>query len=770
MKILSSILISAVLIHAALTLYYSYRHPRFDPNDATGLFWAESALQYHYAHQIAQGHDLPAIDKRAQYPEGLNLQQDLTIFMEYVIGYAYRLIGFGVPFHVFAVWWMAFFAALNVGVLGLLVYHLTGNRLATAVAVWFYALSPVAFARTVGNFLREDFALLFFFGGVLLLMLALSSSPHQRRYAAGAGVSFFILLSAWHFGQFAFLTVIAGLAGLHLLKPGALRLSTFLWIYGFALAAGLLMPPLRARWFALSLPMVISLSLIGTLIAHEKNLMSRRRWTILFPFDLAFWLLVASFFRKTEDYAHVTQLAWNKLRFFLQKPADPSLLPYHARILWLEPFNSPVVGEALYQFGLVLPLTLMALVLLIRNWRNLPTSQQGMIYLSLIYLVAAILIERMNVFAIFFFCGGIGLIVSQMGYTKRWQPVLWGVLIFALGFQSWVALNYDRPNPFRNWTTTLTPPRLEIPNYQADTRDMLRWIRTETPQTSVFLSRFAVGPSIYVYGNRAINLQPKFESVGIREKVRRFTEALYQSEADFYALCQAWGTTHFIYEAAFTLDRSPESVRYLADRLDLPLDSFAFQCHFADQTLTYFTPVYQNFYFKIFAVSPPDSIGSPPLLTQPLFDPNLFQIDWNRPFFDDSLTDDVIFRIHQATAHNNRGMQFRQQGHYQQALQEFQTAIQTLPTLPAPYFNLIQLFAEHRQTNQIPLVYQRLIRGHPDFVPFRIELGQFWLQQQQWEQALQAFQVAQALDPQNPYVQRQLRYIEAQRKGRSSAD
>lgn len=751
--ILIFIIIGGVILNAMLTLYYSYRNPKFDPTDDTALFWAESALQYHYAKQIAYGNSLPKIDTRAQYPEGLSLKYDLTILMEHIVGWIYRLTqGFGLPFHVYVVWWTSFFSALSVGALGLLIFMGTKNVWAVLWSVLFYALSPIAFARTAGNFLREDFALPFFFFGIAFLVIALRYTHYRLVFFIIAAIFFSILLRAWHFGQFAFLSVMIYLTLVYLFRPEKIGLVELGGFIGVVFLLSLFSPPLRSRFFLFSAPMVLGYTLLISAYAYRKTLMSafRRHISSL----VVFVILLSSFRMLTHraDYSHVFQLAINKFRFFLQKPADPALLPYHARILWLDPFGSPSLGEFLYQFGTVIFLSGATIIFLSRYWRKLSLTQFTLIYFSLLFLVATILVERMDVFAIFFLSGLIAYFYGGIFRIKYGRLITLSILIMSLGIQGWIVTHYDQPNIFRQWTQKLSPSRLEIPNYHSDTIEMIRWILEKTPTNAVFLTRFAVGPTIYVYGNRTINLQPKFETVRIREKVRQFNESLYQSEEQFYRLCRKWGVTHFVYEASFTLDNSKESIRYLADRLELPTNTFAYQCHFEEDSLKYFQRVYENFYFRIFEIIQKEDEDHQNFLQQPLFAENLFAIDSTATIFDDQHTDKVIHQIEQATEHNNRGIYFLQQGQNTKAIKEFELAIQMVPLLPKPYFNLIKIYMDTNNLSQVESTFTRLLIVHPDFAPFRLQFGLFWMQQEIWQRAIDEFQLAAKLNPRDPNV------------------
>ena len=61
----------------------------FSLTNDTALFRGESALQYHYAEIIADGKRIPEVDNMAQFPEGVNTKQDLTVFMEKIHGWIY---------------------------------------------------------------------------------------------------------------------------------------------------------------------------------------------------------------------------------------------------------------------------------------------------------------------------------------------------------------------------------------------------------------------------------------------------------------------------------------------------------------------------------------------------------------------------------------------------------------------------------------------------------------------------------------------------------
>ena len=79
------------LLSVDLRLRRAAQTPRWDPADGTGYYRAESAFQFRYARLAALGPGIPARDKDAQWPEGVDSRRETTTLMERVTALCWRL-------------------------------------------------------------------------------------------------------------------------------------------------------------------------------------------------------------------------------------------------------------------------------------------------------------------------------------------------------------------------------------------------------------------------------------------------------------------------------------------------------------------------------------------------------------------------------------------------------------------------------------------------------------------------------------------------------
>ena len=174
--------------------------PYYDPEDETNLHFTENAVQYRYARMIAEGTGIPENDTRIQHPEGLRVDEELTVTLECVSGSLYRILaffGYDTPFHTYSVYFISFFSSLTVFPLYLVGCRLWGGWIGGILVVCFYAVMPPAWMRSITSFSREDFTLTFLFTG--LACFGLSQGRHRERWMPWlAGVALSLAAISWH--------------------------------------------------------------------------------------------------------------------------------------------------------------------------------------------------------------------------------------------------------------------------------------------------------------------------------------------------------------------------------------------------------------------------------------------------------------------------------------------------------------------------------------------------------------------------------------------
>jgi len=645
------VLLLLVVAATAYKIAAFERSPRFNPIDETCQFWTESAFHYRHARMVADGGLIPALDRAVQFPEGVETYRHLTIGMEYPPGLLYRLVHVvapGLPFHRWLVWFICAFSSLSIVAAFFTARAAWGSEAAGAVASAAYALSPFSFNRLIGNYGREDFALPILFLSFAAFAESLRGRAQRRRSAFLAAALLVVGLAVWHVSRFhvLFFFVLLAPAALFLIEDRAGLAKTLRAFVVFLALAAIVLPPLQEKVFLLSPGFIAAVALLATVEIARARALDGRRALLLFAAILIPAATIAGRVSPAEkEYSHVTGLAVEKLRHLGKKPADPERLPYDARVLWVEAFESPQAANALVPLSTLTlwgPLALgLAGARLAR--RRLGAAPALAFFLAIAYAAQYAFLERFSPFLIFFLALVLPVLLT-IGPPARRAIVI--ALIASVAYEAWYDIRFDRPNPWRSFVLAQFPPKApeQVPNFGNNER-VVRWVRRHTAEDAVILTWYPTGPMIAAYTGRRINLHSKFESSALRNKERRMIEALYSSEEEFYALCREFESDYFLYQANLLLDASTSSSRYMADRLELPTASAAYRFHFQPDALEHFTLVYQDSFYRLYKLHSEGEIVVPPhpVPYEEIFDPALVAAPGGA--FDDRQTAPLLTRF-----------------------------------------------------------------------------------------------------------------------------
>lgn len=557
-----------------LRLRRATQTPRWDPKDGTGYYRAESAFQFRHAALAAEG-ALPRVDVDAQWPEGVDTRRELTTLMERLTGLAWRLQGEPRPdLRWFVVIWVAFVSSLSLLAFYAAAWRLTRDPPLAVAATAAYGLSWAAQANVAGTYGFEGFALPVMHLGLVAALAALdrdTKDPVPWAFASGAAMG--LAVSSWHFARLYLLSYLAALAWT-LLRAGRepaaakrVRLTALAGVGG-AVAAMIAVPAARPGG--------------GASLAHA--------WAML----------------------------GEKLSHLLMKPADPSRLSADARLLWTGPFDSP---EAAFLVFCLFPF---ALVLLPRalSRRSEPEGPRAAAWaladaLAVLYAGAVLLVSRLVPMAAFF-AALAGLRLAE----KRRRLALW----LFWGVAALETLKLLAPASPLNPAMWLAAPlaRLEhgVPASFKHEKDLLAWLRAHAGPGKAALAGIGVSGSILAYADTPTVIHPKFESAAIRRKVMDYLRALTADEAALAAYCERHGAAFVVHATADLLDESDDGARYQSGRRGLDAAMPLYRFHFAPESLTRFTRVYENPDFRVFAVGRSTSAWKGPALA--VYDARMF--------------------------------------------------------------------------------------------------------------------------------------------------
>jgi len=555
-------------------------------------FTLESALLYRYAGMIARGEQIPANDRAAQYPEGLEVRTRLSIAQEYVMGSLYRrFFAHRMMLEDFIRLYSAAFFSLSVIAAYLVVMQLTGSAPAGIIAALFYAVSLPAVMRSTGQeIMGENCALpLIFFHLWGFLKATDLEQPRRTRIIAALFSAACISLSAvaWDMTQ-VYLFLMAAFAVLCFLfskQYGRLALPLSFAVCGL-IAVCLCNPYLRWHRVFFSYPMIVlSCVVAATFLSGSSSSSVKFRWKLFLVVLLSVSVAAASVFSQYQvTYSHFAQLLYYKIRFLNVKPADPSLLPYTVRTLWVPALQSVGLWDAARFFTMMIPLSAAGGLCLLIAWcrGRLTFAWKYCAFLAVLFVPLYFLFYRMEVFLAFFACVVIGGSVSFLRKRLPKASYLWIVAV-ALGLLFEAQKTYAG---MARWGRNVDYARLG---------DIVAWTRQHTLPGSVILGTFTLSPSLLAYADRAIVLHPKYEDQALREKVRIFDLSMFsESEEDFYLFCWKTGATHYIHSRGTYSDRSINSRRYLADVMNPSMGTNAYKFEVAPEKLTQFKKLYDN--------------------------------------------------------------------------------------------------------------------------------------------------------------------------------
>ena len=510
---------------------------------------------------VAKGESIPVLDRRVQWPEGLRVREKTAWFMEFFVGYLYRMIPFlNIPFDVYMRLFIPFFSSLSVLALFLLAKEVWRNNAAALISTLFYAVSLPAVARNTGfAFLKEHFALPFIFFHLYFFLSGLRKRGMYRIILSG--IFLFLALGAWHFTQFYFgLLAVFILIGLIRGKrlsgndidhvPELMR--NFGILVGFAFLGGLIIPYLRASFFILSYPMLLSYSLLSIWVLKKYGRLPGKN--IFLCSLLAFLLLVVltSFFSpRVRVYSHVYSLIFYKLRFLGRKPADPALLPFEARFYWYPDWTSPNLRYALTGFSALFLMGLFPMGSMVKKLLKGKIEFAGkfLLYFTLIFFILYLFLQRMEVFLSFFlaiFSGGL----IFLGRRRVFKRLILILILFV--FLGQMATTANQGPVFSSY----------------DLGQLISWIRNNTGKDEVILSSISPSMAVLTYSGRPVVIHSFLESPDIRKKIKEFAEAIVsEGEGKLYSFCRKYGVNYLIVPRGIYTDDGLYSTRYITDHL-----------------------------------------------------------------------------------------------------------------------------------------------------------------------------------------------------------
>ena len=521
------VLLLIIAFGTALRVQYTLSTPSFNFGHPQGQLMSDPALLFYLTKRIIDGGGLPPddfrADRRVEHPDPVDLPAIFTVGQEFYLAWGYRLLGCGLPLHVYCIIAMSLFASLAVlGVYGL-TRELTEKAGWAAFAAAVYALTTANY-RTIGFILmREDFSLPFF--ALHLWLMARAMRLGTVSAYVSAALALLAALATWHAMTFVATLEMVALFVWYL-RTGRNPLSTCrAWLFPVILVTGCLpVPVLRAKGFLLSLPMLLlyGLLLLSWLERRRVLTPAMRFLTGLVLCTLA--LMVSH--TVAGDYSHVYSLIWSKLIYLGRPPEDPMKLDFGARLLWQGPFDTGSPYYLLRQLGIPGLMLMAALIGAAKGWwrGHGDDRTQGLLALAALSLVASLFIKRLVVLD-----GLIAPVFTAYLLSRlRWPIAARTTAAVTLGVQSVLLITALLAMIGSSWY-----PQFERRSLAA----FLFWARSNLDGKSAIATDFVNSAAILAHTNHSVIMQPKYETRASRNRIERYFTAFYHgSPADLKSL------------------------------------------------------------------------------------------------------------------------------------------------------------------------------------------------------------------------------------------
>ena len=510
-----------VAFSSAVRIQLGLGDPHFDREQPEGLLKSDPALLYYITERIVESNGAAPEDFRAdprvQHPARTDLPAEFTVGQEFLIAWAYRLLGSDAPLHVFCVWAMAITASLMVAGVYLLAASRAGPLWGLAAAALFVVL-PASY-RTVGFILvREDLSLPLF---ALHLGFAACGFADAARRRAGpwllaSGLALALALATWHAMRFVF-ALEAAVVFAWFLRSGQNPLASrrgWLLLVPSVLACGFV-PALRFGGALFSPGMQLALALAAAgLLASRPGARPRTIGLVALTLFAAAGLVLGG-----SGFHHVRDVLFAKLAHFGRFPSDPAELSFDARLLWQGPFETLALSAAWRAHAWVLLPALAAAALWLPAWVRGKDPAPALCSAGFVAaLSVAWLFERLVVVPALL-APALAVFLASGLRDRR---------LAAAGLA--VVLALQAAGTVRH-TGGLNPWYVPA-GRQTEIAALVRWVADHVEPTEAIVGDFVNSTAILAHAGNPIVLQPKYETDHSRRRAQAFLETFFHESPE----------------------------------------------------------------------------------------------------------------------------------------------------------------------------------------------------------------------------------------------
>ena len=593
--------------------------------DTEAPFLMESALQFRMTDMVRENGTLPAVDTKVQVPEGVVMRETYSVGAEWV----YTSLANGLPtswtFTSRVRWVSTALFCLAIPFAGLWARSITGSMVSAWITAGILAASPAFAVRSSGLELsRENLAFPLFTLFLWMMSEAGNTQIPWRKFSVSliGAVAVALAQCVWDLSQ-----MISGLwivwCWVRVFRDPDTSRNDVIPVVCVAVCltlAAALNPYLRAHGFIFSPVMAMVWSRALLALKQVTGLSRAKKAAVLVGGILAFWAVGQLFI---QNYSHFGDLLYAKLRYLNVKPADPSVLSFYQRIMWTPALNSTTweLTKAYFLFTLVT--YIITLVVVVWGKRRAGRSIGIVLFSSLFTFPVMILFFRFHVFwvlfaAVFIGCG-LALTLQHLTACRR---TLLGTLLFLglTGGETYLLLFFEPSSSsdlppdtaqFYDLVKSLGGDFSKVKGNRwgrpgasydelEDLSEQLRGLSYAGP----VLANFGISASILAETGLPILLHPKFETPGIRERVRQFYEHLFLgSEQDLREWALKFGARYYVHSNGNLSDLNiPNSPRYMVDAVEPPAHAPVYVFEQRPQDAVLFQPIGGNRRYRIFRI------------------------------------------------------------------------------------------------------------------------------------------------------------------------
>lgn len=561
-------------------------------------FTLESALYYRRVAQVFEGGRIPERDADLQYPEGVVAAETDTLGSEYVYAALARLFPGSMPLAARLRWIEVAWFCLGIPWMALWIRWRSGSWAGGLTAAGFYALALSSVIRSTGQeLLHENFALPWLLAHLAFEALSVRAATRFTRLGAIllSAVSLALALVSWDLVQFYVLLWMLA-AAFRLLGGRNGPAGRWAWVgwalpFGALLLAGTWNPYLRAHGFLGSPALLLGYGIALAGAARPRSAPPGRAALATVALLLAPALAFSWAGAYRQSYGHFLDLLAAKLICLNRKPADPALLSFDARILWVPGLNSATWALASGLFPVMLPLTLfsVALLFLKKAFRSDPGLARHVFFFSA-SLAAFVFFVRFHVLVAVFAAGALGLAVASLGEGRRWYR--WLGVLFLAGMGAEAAHTLDLPERWGRGRV-----------YYKEMEELTGWMKARVSPEPV-LANFGISASILAYAECPVLLHPKFESMELRQRVRAYGEKLFLgTERELRDWADGLGARYLVFSRGEFASVEPQrQMRYFVNALNPPPHAAARRLEQEPGRARWFRMVWENRKYRVFRI------------------------------------------------------------------------------------------------------------------------------------------------------------------------